>query len=403
MLEDIEMDIEEEGERSPSPIKFSSSAKGKSKLKYEGVPPTGKDNLPWLVVNNNFTEYNKNNVTFGRKISSSDTWRNCFTRGFERFIEKDRVPHLLFYGPPGTGKTTSILAFARKLYGPGWKNMVLELNASDDRGINVVREEIKTYATDSMTNAAQNALRRIVEKYTRNVRFCIICNYISKIIPAVQSRCTRFRFSPIKEKEARSRIEYIIQCENVNISPDGISALQRIANGDMRKALNVLQACHAAYDYIDETVVYKCTGNPEPGDIKYIVNTMLNDEFTTAYSNVQKLKREKGLALQDIVTEVHKYLNDFEIPRKAIVFLIDQLSQIQYNLSTGGTEHAQSASMVGTFKTALDMEIVIKLFNRNSDYKSISTIMNGLQFLPKAPHRPGWAYEPELACWAHLK
>ncbi|RHZ86866.1 hypothetical protein Glove_43g13 [Diversispora epigaea] len=358
-MSDIEMDIEEEGERSPSPIRFSSSAKGKSKLKYEGVPPTGKDNLPWVE------KYRPQ--TLEEIVSHEDV-----VSTIERFIEKDRVPHLLFYGPPGTGKTTAILAFARKLYGPSWKNMVLELNASDDRGINVVREEIKTYASmqrmfsngfkliildeaDSMTNAAQNALRRIVEKYTRNVRFCIICNYISKIIPAVQSRCTRFRFSPIKEKEARSRIEYIIQCENVNISPDGISALQKIANGDMRKALNVLQACHAAYNYIDETVVYKCTGNPEPEDIKYIVNTMLNDEFTTAYSNVQKLKREKGLALQDIVTEVHKYLNDFEIPRKAIVFLIDQLSQIQYNLSTGGTEHAQTASMVGTFKTALDM------------------------------------------------
>ncbi|RHZ70792.1 hypothetical protein Glove_267g72 [Diversispora epigaea] len=209
----------------------------------------------------------------------------------------------------------------------------LKSNASDGRGINVVREEIKTYASVQLW-----------KKYTRNVRFSTICNYIFKIIPAVQSRCTRFRFSPIKETEARSRIEYIIQFE-------------KIASEDMRKSLNVLQACHAAYDYIDETVVYKLL---EIRNLKILNISLIRclkiNLPQHILVNVQKLKREKGLALQDILTEIHKYLNDFEIPLYFICFIYNNFNFIdfRYNLSTGETEHTQSASMVGTFKTALD-------------------------------------------------
>ncbi len=145
-------------------------------------------------------------------------------------MDEDRLPHLLFYGPPGTGKTSTILACARKLYGKNLSSMVLELNASDDRGINVVRDEIKTFCStkqlfssgfklvildeaDAMTNVAQNALRRVIEQYTRNVRFCIICNYVGKIIPAIQSRCTRFRFAPLQEAHIQSRLQFILDQE----------------------------------------------------------------------------------------------------------------------------------------------------------------------------------------------
>lgn len=147
-----------------------------------------------------------------------------------RFIEKKQLPHLLFYGPPGTGKTSTILACAKQLYNPlQFKTMVMELNASDDRGIDVVRQQILNFAStrtvfgnfkliildeaDSMTNDAQNALRRIIEKYTENVRFGIICNYLSKIIPAVQSRCTRFRFGPLTPEQILPRLNNIIEQE----------------------------------------------------------------------------------------------------------------------------------------------------------------------------------------------
>lgn len=180
--------------------------------------------------------------------------------------------------------------------------MILELNASDDRGIDVVREQIKNFAStrniyssgfkliildeaDSMTNQAQSALRRIIEKYTKNVRFCIICNYVSKIIPAIQSRCTRFRFAPLEIEQVESRLQTIIDQEQIDLTEDGKKALLRLSKGDMRRALNILQACHAAYDRIDENAIYSCTGHPHPQDIERIFKWIMTEEFTTAYSS----------------------------------------------------------------------------------------------------------------------
>jgi len=253
----------------------------------------------------------------------------------------------LFYGPPGTGKTSTILAIARQIYGPsvsgrdadsqrptapealhpagsskarssasGLRNFVLELNASDDRGIDVVREQIKNFAStrimgnkrplngdggaessvtgpgykliildecDAMTQAAQQALRRVIEQYTSNVRFCIICNYVNKITPAIQSRCTRFRFKPLQPAFITDRIQQIAKAEGVNLGRDGLEALLKLSRGDMRRALNVLQACHALGERVDEAMVYRVTGNPEPADIERIVQGLMNDPFEVAY------------------------------------------------------------------------------------------------------------------------
>lgn len=267
-----------------------------------------------------------------------------------KFIEQNQLPHLLFYGPPGTGKTTSILACARKLYSEKqFHSMVLELNASDDRGIGIVRGRILDFAStktifskgfkliildeaDAMTNDAQNALRRgktpnstgfctfwmdfwlncnlflcflvlVIEKYTDNVRFCIICNYLSKIIPALQSRCTRFRFAPLAEEQILPRLEYVVDQERfvwltfwhfwmdwpkkfnrffpldrLKVSEDGKKALIKLANGDMRKVLNVLQSTWMAYKDITEETVYLCVGHPTPNDIKTIINWLMSVE-----------------------------------------------------------------------------------------------------------------------------
>jgi replication factor C subunit 3/5 len=174
-------------------------------------------------------------------------------------IAANKLPHLLFYGPPGTGKTSTILACAHRLYGKGYASMVLELNASDDRGIDVVRERIKEFAgtkqmfsnspklivldeADAMTSAAQMALRRVMEKFTRNARFCLICNYSNKIIPALQSRCTRFRFAPLTTAQATSRTTEIADAEGVDYTPEGIEACVSLGNGDMRRCLNILQS-----------------------------------------------------------------------------------------------------------------------------------------------------------------
>ncbi|MBA0808420.1 hypothetical protein Gohar_024160, partial [Gossypium harknessii] len=273
----------------------------------------------------------------------------------DRLTSENRLPHLLLYGPPGTGKTSTILAVARKLYGSQYRNMILELNASDDRGIDVVRQQIQDFAStqsfsfgakssvklilldeaDAMTKDAQFALRRVIEKYTKNTRFALICNHVNKIIPALQSRCTRFRFAPLDPIHVTERLKHVIQAERLDVPDCGLAALVRLSNGDMRKALNILQvfkllipilflrklvynnsylfkkcksekqqSTHMASQKITEEAVYLCTGNPLPKDIEQISYWLLNESFAESFKRVSETKTRKGLALIDIVREV---------------------------------------------------------------------------------------------------
>ncbi|PWN21788.1 putative RFC3-DNA replication factor C, 40 kDa subunit [Microstroma glucosiphilum] len=348
----------------------ASSSKGKGKAKE--APSTlaaaqanatdSEDLLPWVE------KYRP--TTLDDLVSHKD-----ITATVEKFIEKNRLPHLLFYGPPGTGKTSTILAMARRIYGDEWKKNVLELNASDERGIEVVREQVKSFAStrnvfsstssayklivldeaDAMTTAAQGALRRVIEQYTRNVRFCIICNYVNKIIPAIQSRCTRFRFNPLELDQVDDRLQHVIERENVNLTQDGKEALLKLSKGDMRRALNVLQACHAAYDRIDEAAVYNCTGNPYPADIEAIVTSMMNDEFTSAYQNITTMKVQKGMALADMVSGIYDFLMTLKLPAASRVYLLDQLGQIEHRLSTGGSERIQLTALLGAVKMGVQL------------------------------------------------
>ncbi|ORX37035.1 P-loop containing nucleoside triphosphate hydrolase protein [Kockovaella imperatae] len=318
-----------------------------------------RDGLPWVE------KYRPN--TLDEVVAHQD-----ITATLEKFIEAGRLPHLLLYGPPGTGKTSTVLALARRLYGPPFRKHVLELNASDDRGIDVVRDQIKSFAmtkvlfskgfklvildeADMMTQAAQSALRRVIEMHTKNVRFCILCNYVNKIAPAIQSRCTRFRFSPLPEKEVQRKVDEVVQKEGVNITEDGRAALLKLSRGDMRRALNVLQACHAAYDRIDESAVYNCTGNPDPKDIERVVQSMMSDEFGTSFNLITALKTEKGLALQDLITGAYDFLQTVDLPTQSRVYLLDHLGSCEHRLSVGGSEKMQLTALLGAFKIAIEL------------------------------------------------
>ncbi len=182
--------------------------------------------------------------------------------------------------------------------------MVLELNASDDRGIDVVRNQIKEFAqtqklftsgvklvildeADAMTNDAQFALRRVIEKYTKNTRFCLICNYVSKIIPALQSRCTRFRFAPLESAQIRSRLQYVVDKEGLGerVTQDGTDAILRLSQGDMRRVLNILQATASGFDTVNAETVYACTGSPPPSEISNLLQSLMKDEYAEAYAS----------------------------------------------------------------------------------------------------------------------
>jgi len=290
-----------------------------------------------------------------------------------KFISEEKLPHLLFYGPPGTGKTSTILACAKEIYSPKeFNSMVLELNASDDRGIGVVRGQILSFAStrtifnsgyklvildeaDAMTNDAQNALRRIIEKFTDNVRFCLICNYLSKIIPALQSRCTRFRFGPLKSDQIMPRLAHVADSEDVSLTEDGKKALISLSGGDMRKVLNILQSCSMAFPVVNEDNVYTCVGHPLKSDIQDIVTWMLNDSFSVAYSKTMDVKTIKGLSLQDIVTEIHTYVHRLDLPQEIRIHLLIRLAELEERLFKGTSEKIQLGSLVSAFQICRDM------------------------------------------------
>jgi len=314
-------------------------------------------NLPWVE------KYRPN--ALDELISHEDIINTIRT-----FIKNDKLPHLLFYGPPGTGKTSTILACAKEIYPAKlFSSMVLELNASDERGIGIVRGQILNFAStrtifnsgykliildeaDAMTNDAQNALRRIIEKYTDNVRFCMIGNYLSKIIPALQSRCTRFRFGPLKEEQILPRLEHVAKEEGVNLTDDGKKALMTLSLGDMRRVLNILQSCAMAFDTVSEYTVYKCTGHPQKADIGNIVNWALNEDFNTAYNNIQKLKTSEGLSLQDILTEVHLYVHRLVLPGPVKIGLLTKMAELEARLMGGSSEKIQLGGFLAAFQMA---------------------------------------------------
>ncbi|CAN6459169.1 unnamed protein product [Victoria cruziana] len=290
----------------------------------------------------------------------------------DRLTSENKLPHLLLYGPPGTGKTSTILAVARKIYGSQYQNMILELNASDDRGIDVVRQQIQDFAStqsfsfssksslklvlldeaDAMTKDAQFALRRVIEKYTKSTRFALICNHVNKIIPALQSRCTRFRFAPLDAAHITERVQFIIKAEGIDVTDSGLAAVVRLSNGDMRKALNVLQSTNMASQHVTEDAVYLCTGNPMPKDIEQICFWLLNEAFAASFRHISEIKTKKGLALIDIVREVAMFIFKMKMPSDVRVQLINNLADIEYRLSFGCNDKLQLGSLISSFTHA---------------------------------------------------
>lgn len=283
------------------------------------------------------------------------------------------------------------------------RQMVLELNASDDRGIDVVREQIKTFAStkqifstgavsspsssrlgafkliildeaDAMTSAAQMALRRIMEKYTANTRFCIIANYTHKLSPALLSRCTRFRFSPLKEADIRGLVSHVIENETVNIDAEAVESLVKLSKGDMRRAINVLQACYAGsrplpkrnepkpnpeeitYELITNNTIYNCIAAPHPADIRMIMSTLLSTpDVMSCLTTINTLKSNRGLALADILTSLAEELQTLEVSPQTRITWLEGLAEIEYRLSGGGSESIQTGGMVGVVRQGCEL------------------------------------------------
>lgn len=287
-----------------------------------------------------------------------------------KLIDSNNLPHLLLYGPPGTGKTSTIVAAAKRMYGQkSYSSMALELNASDSRGIDVVRNEIKEFSgtrqlfskgikliildeADAMTSDAQFALRRVIEKFTKNARFCLICNYVSKIIPALQSRCTKFRFAPLNRNQMYDRLTCIARSECLNYTESGIEAILSLSGGDMRRVLNLLQSTAMSFQIVNETSVYLTSGSPLPIDVDTIVNSLFNDSFSAACEKIKKLCKNKGYAMIDILSNLTAIVTTMELPPGTLADILDGMSNVEYRLSFGTDEEIQAASLVGVFTQA---------------------------------------------------
>ncbi|GAB6147927.1 replication factor C small subunit [Stetteria hydrogenophila] len=282
----------------------------------------------------------------------------------KQFVKEKNMPHLLFAGPPGTGKTTAAHALAHDLYGENYRQYMLELNASDERGINVIREKVKEFArsrtppgisfkivlldeADNMTADAQQALRRLMELYTASTRFILIANYPSKIIDPIQSRCAFFRFTPLKKEDVIERLRYIAENENVDYDLEALETIYEITEGDMRKAINLLQAA-SALGKVTVEAVFKVVGMARPKEVREMLMAALSGDFTGARERLRKLMIEYGLSGADLVRQIHReiFSNEVKIPEEVKVLVADYLGEIHFRLIEGSDDDIQLSAFL---------------------------------------------------------
>ena len=271
------------------------------------------------------------------------------------------MPHLLFAGPPGTGKTTLGIIIAKSILGDNWQEYSILLNASDERGINTIRNRVKTFAryadnrekipfkmiildeADEMTNDAQTALRRIMEETSKSCRFILIGNYISNIIEPIQSRCAIFNFTRINEKELIKQLELICKNENIKFEEQGLEEISEITNGDLRSAINLLQSCASLGD-INMKNIQKASGHSFKSKIEEILELSLDNDFNSARIKMSELTNIYGLSEKDFLKYMNEAINKNEY--KEMKELIEILAKYDYRIITGSNPDIQLTALL---------------------------------------------------------
>jgi len=279
------------------------------------------------------------------------------------FVKQKNLPNLLFAGPAGIGKTSAVLALANELFGEDYGSSLLELNASDTRGIDVVRGKIKDFArqvalsnvpfkiifldeADALTPEAQHALRRTMELYANLTRFCLSCNYSSKIIEPIQSRCSVFRFTYLPNEAIEEMIKHIAEKENLKLDKKAVEALIYISDGDMRKAINALQGAALQTNKITEELIYKISSRARPQEIKDMINFCLKSDFLESRKKLDNLMIEYGMSGEDVLLQIYREVPYLDIKEEDIVKLIDKIGEFNFRIVEGANERIQLEALL---------------------------------------------------------
>ncbi len=285
------------------------------------------------------------------------------------FVEKGNFPNMIFAGSAGIGKTTCAIAMANELYSEELSSAFKELNASDQRGIDVIRGEVKEFAktramgkvttkiifldeADSLTGDAQHALRRTMEKYSKETRFILSANYASKIIEPIQSRCVVFRFKPLNEEDMKKYIERIVKSEDLEIDQKAIDALIYVGDGDLRKLTNTLQSSAMQSKKITDTSIYEVASRARPKEIIAMLNAAVAGSFDAAREELDNLMLRHGMSAEDILTQCYREVQGLNVEEKLKLRITIELGECNFRIVEGANERIQLEAMLAQLALA---------------------------------------------------